>query len=137
MARHCVTVSAETGKAEKLEVTDWWTERQAKWLGSGLGTFVGLMGAVVGVLTPLSQKPRYQNAMMVVRGIVWCGIGFGVIGLGGGTLAWLIGQPYHVYFIPLLIGGVCACVWPGSLYTLNRQRAADEMRRMSAQDTGF
>jgi MFS family permease len=112
-------------------MTEWWSPATAGWIGglagSGFGVFGGIIGVALGVLAPRAKGRGLVLGAMGVAGI----LGAGILGLG--VCALMIGQPYHVWYPPLLIGGLSAgLMWP--LRRVARMRYEDaERRRLAAQ----
>lgn len=82
----------------------WWTAQQAGLLGGVAGVFGGLLGAFAGLagayLVPRGVGGRTVMAVMV--GAATLGIAL----LSFGSLAIVVGQPFHVYFFVLVMGAV-------------------------------
>jgi hypothetical protein len=57
------------------------------------------------------------------------------LALVGAAAAWM-SQPRHVWYPLLMIGGLAAVVGLVVLPAVRRRYAADELRRMSAMDSG-
>jgi hypothetical protein len=62
------------------------------------------------------------------------GLGVGALGLGASAL-WL-GQPYAVFYPPLLLGAVCATLPLGLLRTVRRRFGAFPPRGMRRLELG-
>ncbi len=90
----------------------WWSDRQAGLIGGVLGSCIGVLGALVGTLCSVGLGRR------LVLGVLYSMIAFGIGALGLGLLALALGQPYAVWYPPLLLGAVCAAVPPGLLRTV-------------------
>ncbi len=108
----------------------WWSERQAGWLGGTAGSLVGALGALIGVLASAGKGRRVAfGALRMMQAI-------GAIALVSGVVAVVRAQPYAVFY-PLLLVGVLASVLPLTLAPTLRKRFEDsELRRMSALDAG-
>jgi hypothetical protein len=96
-------------------VQEWWSEQDAGWLGGLVGGTVGIFGAVFGVTAGLGKARSFVLALALVL------CGFGVLLLAFGFIAVATGQPYHVYFLFFVIGGVLAFVM-GLNYPLLKRR---------------
>ena len=85
----------------------WWAVDQAFWwgvVGGGLGTVLGVGGAIVGGYL----LPRGRGYRGVVVGLVAVGIG-GLLGAVAGVAAIADDQPFVVYYPLLLLG--CIAYW--------------------------
>src|SRR5581483_5756789 len=74
-------------------------------LGGGLlGTFAGIWGGLVGTFAPKGKG----RAVLIPIG--WGFVGLGVLSLAFGLAALLAGQPYGIWYPPLLGGPLLAVV---------------------------
>ena len=108
----------------------WWSERSGTLGGVVLGSLLGLVGALIGVL---GSRGRARGLVLsLLAGMVWGG---GALALLGAAAAWT-SQPRHVWYPLLMIGGLAAVVGlvvrPGA----RRRYAVDELRRIAAMDLG-
>lgn len=110
----------------------WWTMQQAGWIGGigggGLGSLLGIFGAIAGALAPRGRA----------RGLVLGGfkaiMALGAVVLIGGVVAVAMGQPYHVYY-PLLLMGVLLSVVSPVVYVQIRGRYRQaEIRKLEAEE---
>jgi len=106
----------------------WWGNRTASWLGGVLGPLLGIMGAIVGTLSGLGRGRK------VTIGICWCAVVFGVVCLITGIVALAIGQPYVVYYPPLLLGLIGTVVMGSILPTIRKRFSDIELRKMESMD---
>lgn len=106
----------------------WFSQREAGFLGAGLGTTVGLLGAAIGVLA------ARRRARTVVKALLAGTVILGFASLAFGVAALIFKQPYHVFY-PLLLVGVIATFLPLALIPAMRStlQTLDE-RRMAAID---
>lgn len=106
----------------------WWSRSRSGLIGGLTGTFWGLLGAMVGVLTSLGRGRRVVQSLMILA-MVAAAAG-GVLGLA----AWMGGQPawvwYSLLFPAVLGGGVFGAQWS----TVRRRFDEAELRRMRARD---
>lgn len=103
------------GNGPAVEATPWWDEEQSGWLGGLVGGTVGILGAVFGVTAGLGKSRSFVLALAMVL------IGTGLVLLAIGTVAWSGGQPWHVYYLFLIIGGVLTLVM-GLNYPILKRR---------------
>ena len=108
----------------------WWSERSGTLFGAMLGSFVGVVGAIVGVLGGRGRARRLVLALLI-----------GMIAVGGclvlvGVAAASTSQPRHVWYPLLVIGGASAVIGLVILPAMRRRFAADELRRIEALDAG-
>lgn len=117
------------GGADPSTVQPWWDEETAGYLGGLVGGSVGLLGAAYGITAGLGVARRFVLMSTLILACV------GVAVLLAGLIAMGIGQPYHVYFLPLLIGGIMASVFGFNYPVIKRRNEQMELQRMSAQDS--
>lgn len=108
---------------------EWWDEQTAGWLGGIVGGSLGILGAIYGFSAGLGYALRFLLSLSLVMACV------GVITFFVGVGAAVSGQPYHVYFLPLLIGGVMACVFGCNYPAIKRRVEQVEFQQMSAMDS--
>jgi hypothetical protein len=106
----------------------WWTERQAGFVGGGLGSLVGILGGLIG-LTTAWGKSRHLTLALFAAGISISGIAL-VLGIA----AIVVRQPWHVYYPLLLVGMIGVTVLGFNLWQLLGRYRSDELRRIVAID---
>jgi hypothetical protein len=96
--------------------------------GGGLGGLCGLWGAMAGLLAP------YGKGRTFVIGFGWLILVVGIAALIFGVVALMAGQPWAIWYGPVLVG-VITVPLIGSLLPMLRMRyrQADE-RKMQAED---
>jgi hypothetical protein len=125
----CANVSVADGPNGPGANSDvWWTERESGWLGGLVGGSVGILAAVLGVTAGLGKARSFVMALAAVL------FGTGVVLLGIGATAVGTGQPYHVYFLFFVIGGVLALVMGLNYPNLKRRFDQLEFQRMKSMD---
>jgi hypothetical protein len=117
------------GGDDASAVQPWWDEQTAGYLGGFIGGSVGLLGAVFGITAGLGVARRLVLLSALVLACA------GIVVFLAGLVALGIGQPYHVYFLPLLIGGITAVVFGGNYPALKRRNEQIELQQMSAMDS--
>ena len=110
----------------------WWTAQQAGLLGGIGGVVGGLLGTFHGLagsyLVPRGLGRRTVIAVMVGTAT------FGFALLVVGSSAEIAGQPFYVYYVPLLMGGLLYCLEvPAIPGILSRYRVTESMRRVGLQ----
>ncbi|MCL2640402.1 MAG: hypothetical protein FWD53_06125 [Phycisphaerales bacterium] len=120
-------------------MTPWWSEQTATMIGAFGGAAIGILGGIVGTLGGI-MVPRGKGKRLVYGSVAFLGI-IGLPLLILGLVALVVGQPYAVWFSPLMAGVVCvACVsfvFPGIArgYRLaENNRLAAEKRRLDAEE---
>ncbi len=114
-----------------MQASEWWSQSFGVHLGAyggaGLGVLGGALGAAMGVLAP---KGKGKTFILSTMGLL---IATSVVLLLTGIIALIIGQPYHVWYGPMLIGFIGSVVL-GSLFpvVVIRYRQA-EARKMDAE----
>src|SRR5262245_50769484 len=96
------------------------------WFGAIAGSIVGLLGALIGTLAGI-LAPRGKGRALIL-GLMGFSCLAGVAMLGFGLYALVVGQPYGIWYGPVLVGGIGAVVF-GSLIPVVRQRYAEAERR--------
>jgi hypothetical protein len=107
---------------------EWWSGPTAGMFGGIGGTLLGLLGAVIGVLTGVGKgKPVVLtlSAIMAAAG--------GLVMIGG-LAAVLSGQPYHVFYPLLLLGGMMTVGGTISLFVAPGRFRDHELQRMRTLD---
>tara|TARA_R110002072_G_scaffold99008_1_gene218003 strand:- start:139625 stop:140530 length:906 start_codon:yes stop_codon:yes gene_type:complete len=117
------------GDAMTAEGT-WWGNRTGNLMGAIPGTLLGMLGALVGTL---SGWGRGRNVCIA---ICWCTVVFGGVCLITGIIALAMGQPFGVYYPPLLLGLIGTVVMGGILPTIRKRFSDIELRKMESMDVG-
>jgi len=112
-----------------LHAGAWWSPRTTGLLGAVLGVACGLLGTLIGIGMGSPQRYGLANATAMVL----CSLGAGSLFVLG--LALLARQPFHVYWLFLLIGVIGLLVGGNAVRKVRGQRTRDELRRMDAADT--
>src|SRR3954466_11145552 len=113
--------------------TPWFDENTfgALWgtIGGGVGgSLGGLWGSLIGVFAPRG------TGRTVLIPIGWTFVTAGVLSLAFGLYALVAGQPYGIWYGPVLTG-VCLTVVIGGLMPLVYKRYAEaEARRVQAEE---
>jgi hypothetical protein len=95
-----------------------------------LGSLVGVVGAIIGVLGGRGRARRFVLGLLV--GLISVGACLALVG----AAAALSSQPRHVWYPLLEIGGASSLIGLVNLPAMRRRFAADELRRMEAMDAG-
>ena len=108
--------------------SQWWSAHQSGMIGGGLGSLIGILGALIGLTTAWGKSRKLTNTM--------CGIGLAVCGilLVAGIVALCVQQPWHVYYPLLLVGFIGVTALGPNLRTIARRFEENELRRMNAAD---
>jgi hypothetical protein len=99
----------------------WWDSSTAGLLGGVMGSFIGCLGGLIGVLS------SRRRARRLVLGTMRLLIVLGAMSLALGLYALAISQPYVVYY-PLLLLGFLSVALSGGLYRQIRARYATTER---------
>ena len=104
----------------------WFGALYGSIVGGGGGTLAGVLGALAGSLAPQGK------GRSLILGGMYAMVGFGVLSLVFGLVALFAGQPYGIWFAPVLAGVIFVSV-VGSLVPVIRRRYEEaEPRRLEA-----
>jgi hypothetical protein len=96
-------------------------------LGGGGGTLAGVWGAMAGVLAPKGKARALVLGLGVAIAVS------GAILAGVGLYAWIVGQPYGIWY-PMLLSGSVVMIVCGCLVPVVRKRYAEaEARQIAAE----
>lgn len=123
-----LTVSPGTGGAEPDGA--WIPERMIGVLGAGLGTTIGVLGALIGSLVRRGRARGPVIAAMTVA------TGVGVALIAASVVALVASQPTGVLLFLFVPGVILAGVFGSLLPGVRRAYAEGELRRMRALDRG-
>lgn len=112
----------------------WFSEMTGTMIGSIGGMSLGLVGAAFGILAS-RWAPRGLKPQLVLGANAAC-IVLGLLLLAAGLTALFKGQPYHVWYPFMLLGGIMTAVMAPLRVTLRRVYAGAELRKMQIRDTG-
>src|SRR4051812_15046681 len=96
--------------------------------GGGGGTLGGLWGALVGTLAPRGKGRAWVIA------IGWGFVGLGVLSLAFGLYALAAGQPYGIWYGPVLTGVMFVIVIGCLMPVVYKRYAEAEARRVQAEE---
>jgi len=97
-------------------------------IGGGLGgTLIGLWGATVGACAPRGKGREW------IIPIGWSFLALGVVTLGFGLYALLLGQPYGIWFGPTLAGALAISLMCAIMPNVYRRYAEAEARKLQAE----
>jgi hypothetical protein len=112
-------------------MNEWWTMHDGTLIGAIGGSACGVLGGVFGAMIGW-LAPRGVGGRVVVPIHIGCVV-LGAATLIVGVAALVTGQPRHVFYPLLLIGGIVTFVMGGLLpVVIARYRQADT-RKMDAQ----
>src|SRR5262245_50788452 len=98
-------------------------------IGGGVGgSLCGLLGAAAGVCAP-----RGVGRPWILGGIVLMTL-IGLASLVFGLYALVMGQPWGIWYGPVLVGVILSVVMGGLIPVIRRRYAEAEARRMQAAD---
>ncbi len=111
----------------------WFDGRTSGVIGGVLGAIGGIYGGVIGCLCGF-LAPRGKGKRWI-KGLFLSGIIFAIVYLIFGICALILGQPYHVWYPFVLVGGIMCFVMSMTFPQINRVYAQAELRKMQALDT--
>jgi hypothetical protein len=106
----------------------WWSDRAAGRIGAGLGSLMGILGALLGGLMSQGRARKFVEAVLMA------GTAFGAALLLGGVFALGARQPSAVVYPLLLAGALLAIPCPLLLRTARQRYREMELRRITAFD---
>lgn len=110
----------------------WWSEAVGTYVGAyggaGIGIVCGTFGALAGTLARRGKGRAWVLGFQIVLTVL------AVLTLIAGVVAVFRGQPYHVYFPLLLLGGITGAVMGPLVPVMRRQYEEAEHRRMEAEE---
>ncbi len=110
----------------------WWTQQTAGLIGGALGGGIGLLGAGLGVIAGYgAPKGKGKPAVLAILGAM---LGLGALALVAGVAGVFLGQPYHVYYPLLLIGGIGSLVGGINAPIILRRYQQAEARKLDAEE---
>lgn len=112
--------------------TPWFSERTAGMIGGFSGAGIGLLGGIIGAAAgTLVPKGKGRSAVL---GMMIAGIVFGLTSLVVGIVALVLGQPYSVWYLFVMLGIIPTAVMGGLLPVVRKRYAEAEQRRLDADD---
>ena len=102
------------------------------WAGSIGGCVVGLWGAALGTAGGY-LVPRGKGKSLVF-GMLFAGAAVGVAALVFGTAALIGGQPYVIWYAPLLVGVLLLGLSVPFVFVMRHRYREVELRRMRASE---
>ena len=113
-------------------MTPWWNAHDGNLIGaiggSAIGVLGGILGTAAGILAPRGRAKGVILASFVVVTVA------GALTLCAGIVAWSTGQPRHVWYPLVLIGGIVVLVLPLQMPALRSRYRQAEMRRLEAEE---
>ena len=112
-------------------MTPWWSAIEGTWFGAIGGSLVGVIGGTIGTAAGLlAPRGRGRRAVLACYAVL---IAAGAAMLAVGLYAVLAGQPYHVWYPLVLIGGIVTLVMSLTLPGVRARYRQAEARRMDAE----
>ncbi|MCA9096100.1 MAG: hypothetical protein KDA68_21620 [Planctomycetaceae bacterium] len=106
----------------------WWNDRAAAWIGTIGGTLLGVLGGLIGFFSQKKLMPGVTRNLKVAMASI------GGVTLFAGLIAFVLRQPYGVYY-PLLMLGLIATICGTILLKRHQTEQAEiELRQMEAMD---
>jgi hypothetical protein len=104
------------------------------WVGSVGGSLVGLWGAALGAAGGM-LVPKGRGRPLVF-GLLGLGVVLGSLVLAFGVAALVAGQPYAVWYAPLLVGGLMLGLSVPFVFVMRNRYRVGELRKWRAEDLG-
>lgn len=106
----------------------WWSRRTANLVGSLAGTLLGCLGGLLGIL---AEKGKARSFVLITLSSF---LVVGVLGSVVGLAALVAGQPFEVWFFPLLTGVLLVAIPLPMRSQMRRRYAEVELRRIASAD---
>jgi uncharacterized membrane protein YfcA len=112
-------------------MNEWWNATSGTYFGaiagSGLGIIGGVLGPMIGVFAP---KGTHK---VLVMSSIWLTLLTSAAILVSGTFAVIQGQPRHVWYPLLLIGGIGSIVVGPLCFMVSKAYRQAEQRKLDAE----
>lgn len=95
-------------------------------VGGGGGSIVGIFGGVIGYCAPRGVGRPW------ILGVMYTVVALGVAQLALGAYAWFAGQPYGIWYPPLMCGVVFTVVMGALIPVIKVRYREAEQRRIEA-----
>lgn len=112
-------------------MTEWWTDHDAAIIASVGGAVLGVAAGIYGTLVGLFAHRGIGRGPLIGFHVGLVVLGF--VALVAGIGAAIARQPYHVYYPPLLLGGITTFVMGGLLPMVILRYRQAEARKMDAE----
>ena len=110
----------------------WWTETTGAMIGAYGGAGAGVLGGLYGgICGPLAGKGIGRPVILPLHMTI---LAAGIASLLTGIVAVASGQPYHVWYPLVLLGGVMTSVMTPLLFVVRKAYAQAENRRLAAEE---
>ena len=113
-------------------MTPWWNAHDGNLIGAYGGAAIGVLGGILGTAAGI-LAPRGRAKGFIVGAFVGMSL-VGAAVLCAGVVALATGQPWHVWYPLVLIGGIVVIVLPMQLPALRARYRQAEMRRLEAEE---
>ena len=110
----------------------WFDLSSQIWLGIGGGVFCGVWGSALGVLAGLLIPKGKGKA--VIFGLLFVGLVVGLTMLTAGVVAFVVGQPYGVWYSLLLPGKLLSLLAGVFVFVARHRYRQVELRKMTAEE---
>ena len=111
---------------------EWFNRRTGGIFGAIQGTFWGIYGSAFGCLCGF-LIPRGKGRRLLIGTLVFAVV-VGLVLLLIGISALTLGQPFHVWYPFVLVGGILAAVFLPLFFVIKKVYEQVERRRMQALD---
>jgi hypothetical protein len=113
-------------------MTPWWNAHDGTLIGAYGGAAIGVLGGILGTAAGV-LAPRGRAKGVILASFIGMALA-GAVVLCAGAVAMLIGQPRHVWYPLVLIGGIVVIVLPMQIPALRARYRQAEMRRLEAEE---
>jgi MFS family permease len=113
-------------------MTPWWDAHDGNLIGGFGGAAIGVLGGILGTAAAI-LAPRGRAKGVIFASFIGMSLA-GALTLCAGLVALATGQPRHVWYPLVLIGGIVVIVLPMQLPALRGRYRQAEMRRLEAEE---
>jgi hypothetical protein len=110
----------------------WFSGATSGMIGGTVGSTVGWFGAFIGCLCGYCV-PRGKGRKFIMGLFLFAAI-IGLLLLSFGIVAMTLGQPWHVWYPFILMGGIMLFVFVPLMFVIRNEYAKVELRKMMAMD---
>jgi uncharacterized membrane protein YfcA len=113
----------------------WFDAQMTGLLGAVLGSVAGVCGGILGVMAGVfARKGKFKKLVLTFAAAL---IAFGAMSLSAGIIALMMQQPYHVWYLFMIPGGILVAALLPNYFNIKKVYARAELSKMSATDNNL